>query len=110
RRLASEESDPYGTSLSCWFPAPPGLPLPSTGAGDEYRTDTQVFQHIAGCAPQRYRCGGQRITLGPFIVVTPSCPVDTKWPTHFWSALTVAREIGLSHLSYGRADSSAYSL
>jgi hypothetical protein len=34
--------------------------------------DTRIFQHIAGCAPHRRRCGGQRLlpakrlpTLGP---------------------------------------------
>ena len=39
---------------------------------NEYRRDTRVFQHIAGCAPHRHRCGGQRPlpawglpTLGP---------------------------------------------
>ena len=26
-------------------------------------------------------------------------PTTVGWLTHFWSALTVAREIGLSHLS-----------
>ena len=26
---------------------------------NEYRRDTRVFQHIAGCAPYRHRFGGQ---------------------------------------------------
>lgn len=26
---------------------------------NEYHRDTRVFQHIAGCAPHRHRCGGQ---------------------------------------------------
>src|SRR5439155_12583983 len=39
-------------------------------------------------------------TLGPFIVVTPlALSLPLKGSTHFWSTLTVAREIGLSHLS-----------
>jgi len=38
-------------------------------------------------------------TLGPFIIVTPSTHPEPKWLTHFWPALMVAHEIGLSHPS-----------
>src|SRR5918996_5247023 len=58
-------TQPMVVSLSCWFSAPGGLSLThvntlETGADmNEYRRDTRVFQHIAGCAPYRHRHGGQ---------------------------------------------------
>src|SRR5881628_1279109 len=53
-------------SLSCWFSAPRALSLPLTpatylsGMTRRVAEDARVFQHIAGCAPHRRRCGGQR--------------------------------------------------
>src|ERR687892_1197801 len=58
-------TQPMVVSLSCWFSAPGGLSLTHVntleiGADmNEYRRDTRVFQHIAGCAPYRHRHGGQ---------------------------------------------------
>ena len=42
---------------------------PPTGA-TLVAPDTQAFQHLARCSPHGYPRGGQRSTLGPFIVVT----------------------------------------
>lgn len=52
------------------------------GATDSAKASLDLYGHV---------------TLGPFIVVTP--PTASAGLTHFWPALTVAREIGLSHPS-----------
>jgi hypothetical protein len=62
-RIPGTVSDRPG--LSCWFSAPRTLSLlvtgPSWERGRDERVveDPRVFQHIAGCAPHRHRCGGQ---------------------------------------------------
>src|SRR5690349_1484005 len=43
--------------------------------------DTQVFQHIARCAPRSYLRGGQQFTLGPFLLLLPEASFGR--PAHF---------------------------
>src|SRR3984885_13490536 len=39
--------------------------------------DTRVFQHLARCAPHRYRCGGQRNRLGHCTCPFQACHLRT---------------------------------
>jgi hypothetical protein len=64
--------------------------------------DTQIFQHMAGCAPHSYLCGGQRFTLGPFLLLRLGS--KSKRSAHFWPTLMVAHESGLSHPALGLED------
>ena len=56
-------------SLSCWFSAPDALSRHREAI--LVAQDTQVFQHIARCAPCSYLHGGQQFTLGPFLLLLP---------------------------------------
>ena len=53
------------------------------------------YTAVLAASRQLYLLDKEFATLGPFILVTPP---RCEGLTHFWSALTVAREIGLSHL------------
>ena len=51
---------------------------------------------MAGCAPRSYLRGGQRFTLGPFLLLRLGHHVPER-SAHFWPTLMVAHESGLSH-------------
>lgn len=77
------------------------ITIPSTSDGIVV-WDTQIFQHMAGCAPRSYLRGGQRFTLGPFLLLRLGS--KPKRSAHFWPTLMVAHESGLSHPAPGLED------
>ena len=58
-----------------------------------------MFQHLAGCAPRGHPRGGQRFTLGPFLLLRLG--LEPERSAHFWPTLMVAHESGLSHPALG---------
>src|SRR5436309_14479593 len=65
-------TQPSWIRLSCWLSAPMALSRYCRTATVLVAWDTQVFQHIARCAPRSYLRGGQRFTLGPFLLLRPA--------------------------------------
>jgi hypothetical protein len=93
RRMVSEDSG-REAGLSCWSSAP--VRIVTAAQWRLVAPDPRFFQQIAGCSPRRRRRGGQRSTLGPFTSVT--APRGAAGTFSFRPALTVAREVGPSHL------------
>lgn len=61
-----------------------------------------MFQHMANCTCSITAAGGNDVTLGPFLLLLlEQLPLPLERPAHFWRALMVAHESGLSHRAPG---------